>query len=418
MNILPEKHTERNELQMTAKAIPDSIREALGREPTELESVLLADYTASDGTGFKLNRIINKVNINHPIIIKAFKAFIEKSGEIASFRLVDLISFNESGKKGGFVYGNVGDYVLCFSAVPSDAKLAKRIFKNSVNGIYELIDRTNGVALDIAGFTFDEIAEKRFVFASKKQAQEYIEKTKAYGITVKVLGLVTGEKRIVINSCGSELADISKPLLYMGNDSPVSVDIGEHYFEAYRRGFLSVFGYKFSMSAARPASIAVGSDCELARLLAYLLGINAAANTLNLAAVKIKFVSGSGIAVAPANIMVNEGDKMYLIRPYCDNYGIPLSDSYNNINAYLVNLNARVTLHTVYPILGDVAPAVENLLGKKYTTEMDIAAICPSEEKDICAVLVVTPMQIQGKYLGTVSAKPAEQETGGDGLQL
>lgn len=395
---------------MTSKAIPDYVLEALGREPTELERVLLADYTSSDGTGFKLNRIINKVNINHPIIIKAFKSFIEKSGDIASFRLVDLISFNESGRKGGFAYGNVGDYVLCFSAVPSDATLSKRIFKNSVNGIYELIDRTNGVALDITGFSFEDIAEKRFVFADKKRTKEYIDKTKVYGITVTVLGLVTSEKRIVINKDGQELVDISKQLLYMGNNSPVTVDIEDKYFEAYRRGFLSVFGYKFSMSAVRPCAITIGAECELPRLLVYLLGINAAAKTLNMAAVKIKFISGDAISITPANVQVSEGDKIYLIKPYCDSYGIPLLDSYNNINSYLVNLNARVSLHTVYPILGDVAPAVSKLLGEKYKTEIDIESNCPSDEKDICAVLIVTPSQIQGKYLGTVSMNTSGQE--------
>lgn len=396
---------------MTSKAIPDYVLEALGREPTELEAVLLADYTSSDGIGYKLNRIINKVNINNPIIIKAFKDFIEKSGDISSFRLIDLVSFNESGKKGGFVYGNVGDYILCFSAIPNDTSLSKKIFKNSVNGLYELIDRTNGIALDITGFNFHEIAEKRFVFADKKRTTEYINKCRVFGITVTVLGLVTSEKRVVINSDGRELVDISKQLLYMNNHTAISADIEDQDFEAYRKGFISVFGYKFSVSASRPCAVAIGTDCALPRLLAILLGINAAAKALNMTAVKLEFTESSEIAIAPRNIQINEGDKLYLIRPYCDSYGIPLSDSYNNINLYLANLNARAALHTVYPIIGDIAATVARLLGEKYKTEIDLDANCPSDEKDICSVLIITPMQIQGKYLGTISVKTEETYT-------
>ncbi len=395
---------------MTSKAIPDYVLEAFGREPTELEAVLLADYTSSDGTGYKLNRIVNKVNINNPIIIKAFQSFIEKSGDIGSFRLIDLVSFNESSRKGGFVYGNVGDYILCFSAIPNDASLSKKIFKNSVNGIYELIDRTNGVALDITGFTFDDIAEKRFVFADKKRTTEYINKAKAFGITVTVLGLVTSDKRVIINSEGKELVDINKQLLYMNNNTAVSADIEDKYFESYRRGFISVFGYKFSMSATRPCAVAVGTDCELPRLLAVLLGINAAAKALNMTAVKLKFTNGGEIAILPGNVQVNERDMLYLIRPYCDSYGVPLSDSFNNINAYLANLNARIPLHTVCPIIGDIAPTVYKLLGTRYQIEIDLDANCPKDEKDICSVLIVSPMQIQGKYLGTVSVKTEPEE--------
>jgi hypothetical protein len=394
---------------MTSKAIPEYVLEAFGREPSELESAILADYTSSEGTGYKLNSIINKVNINNPIIIKAFTGFIEKSGNIGSFRLVDLISFNESGKKGGFVYGNVGDYILCFSAIPNDAGLSKRIFKHSVNGIYELIDRTNGIALDITGFTFEEISEKRFVFADKKKTADYVNKCKVYGITVTVLGIVTSDKKVIINREGMELADINKQLLYMNNNTAVSIDIEDKFFESYRRGFLSVFGYKFSMSASRPCTISVGAECPMPRLFAVLLGINAAAKTLNMTAVKLKFTSGSEIQIVPGNVQINIGDKIYLIRPYCDSYGIPLSDSYNNINSYLVNMNARVALRTVYPILGDIASVVNKLLGDRYKTEIDPVINCPNDEKDICSVLIVSPTQIQGKYLGTVSVKDTQE---------
>lgn len=385
--------------------IPENVLAMLGREPTEKEAAILADYTGKNGIAEKFNRKIGIVNIDHPIIVKAFKNFIDKSGSgMESFRLIDLLSFNESVCKGGFAYGNVGEYILCFSRTPSDRKLAKRIFQKSVNGMYELIDRTNGFALDLSAVPelgIEELMSKRFVFAEKRKVPKIKKKAALMDIKVNVLGMVTSEKRIFVMRSDTAEINLDKQLLYCTQSSDVStVNISSEMFDNYKKGFLSVFGYKYAISALRHCQVVFGADNNLSELLAALLGIYSASKVLPLTAVKIMLTHGNSMKILSEPVSVKEDDKVYLIKPSFDMYGIPMADSYNKVNAYLKNISMGTLIHAVCPVTGSIKETVRQILGTDYVMDIDINNL--KSEQEECSVLVVTPVEIQGTMLGVV----------------
>ncbi|PKM62432.1 MAG: hypothetical protein CVU97_05355 [Firmicutes bacterium HGW-Firmicutes-21] len=378
------------------------------REPNETEQRLIADYTTETGVANKLIRRIGRVNIDHPIIVKAFADFVKRSGEeLESFRLLDLLSFHENVLKGRFVYGNVGDYILCFSKIPSDVKLSKEIYNNSVSGLYELIDRTNGITLDLTEHPLENIStlqNKRFVFASIKKAAALVSKAAAFGISVYFIGIVTSEKRVVIVRNNVAEIDLDKQLLYANdNEERLAVGIKKEMFEDYKKGFFAIFCYKYGISASLHNPVVLGTDIGFARLLSTLLGVYSASKVLFMASVRLLFSDEQKISIPIGTAPLREGDRLFLITPVCDSYGIPFSDSYNQINTYFNNLSVRGHIRALCPVLDYLNTAVEQLLGENYT--LDKIVNFDITKKAPCSVLVVSNEDIDGRLIGVVRHK-------------
>lgn len=399
---------------MTTQDILENSTALLGREPTEPEKELLNDFRSENGIARKLWKKIGIVNIDHPVIKKTFCDFIEKSGGISSFRLIDLLSFNESVRKGGFAYGNVGDYILCFSSTPRDKKLSKQVFKNSVNGLYELIDRTNGFAIDLAAFSGEDIHAfdgKRFVFADHKKALNYKKQAEALGITVYMLGMVTSDKRIVILKNGLTEAELDKSILIPDDNELYTADIRDIFMPDYKSGFLSVLYYKYGISASQYFPIKLGAGGSISRVLAVLLGMYSASKSISLTAVKLLLSDTSDIDIPIGKVNVNEGDRIYLLKPTCNTESIPVIDSYKRLNAYLLNLKTRYPMMAVSPVDKNLESAISRLIDNDVFTFQPVPQF-DSREQAVSSVIVVCPADIDGKMLGYVRRKqiikPAE----------
>ncbi len=392
-----------SQVQETARDITD----LLGREPTEQERGLISDYES--GAAYKLTRKIGRVSIDHPSIIKAFREFTDNSGEeMKFFRLLDLLSYNESICKGSFSYGNPGDFILCLSKMPQDKKLIEAVFASSVNGLYELIDRTNGFALDLSAFpdqNIETLLGKRFVFADKKRTDKLIRKAAAVGITVHFFGIVTEDKRIVITRNGIGEVDMDKDLLLREKENEThSVALGKECFEEYKKGFLSVLGYKYGLSASFINPILVGTDIDAAHLLAELLGIFSALRRLFMCAVRLIPVPGKDISFSFSFTPgFAQEHKLFMLTPSCDSSGIPAPVSYDRINTYLANLRARGVLKAVLPILPSIGSALKIIEHNSIVLE---PAVDFSLIPDIpCSVLVIYEENIDGRLLGTLRSE-------------
>ncbi|HAN21367.1 MAG: hypothetical protein A2Y15_07000 [Clostridiales bacterium GWF2_36_10] len=401
--------------------ISENVLDLLGREPTEQEVVLLADYTNEDGTANKLMKRIGRVYIDHPIIAKAFSDFAEKSGsEMENFRLVDLLSFNESVNKDGFVYGNVGDYILCFSKMPKDKKLTKHIYNNSVNGIYELLDRTNGVAIDLSPFpneNMNTLANRRFVFANRRKAAVLTQKGIDAGVLVTIIGVVTSEKRIKLIRNGVNEIDIEKSILFPHDKGErLAVSISNNAFRNYQKGYLSVFSYKYCISAMQHNKVVLGTSGDISQILTMLLGIYAGSKVLSMTAVKLGFTNEKDISISSDDLKINYGDKIYLIKPFCNSENMPLMDSYSQINSFLYNSSMRNSSLSVYPVINDIKTAIKIIEGNKFNFE-------PSKnysinEQAVCSVLIISPMEVEGKFIGTIGHIPVEEPSLEDIYQI
>lgn len=392
---------------MTTQEKNEEIIALLGREPTEQETALINDFSHADGFANKLLKKIGKVNIDHPVMIRAFRDFIEKSGgEIESFHLLDLLSFQESVCKKSFTYANVGDIILCFSQTPKDRKLAKQVFRNSVNGFYELIDRTNGFALDISILEGDLgiLAGKRFVFTSEKRVNQYCKKALAEGISVYKLGFVTSEKKIVIFKNGVAAVDIKKELLIPNeNEEQSTVNIRDTMLEDFKKGYLSILYYKYGISAAQYFPVVVGASGSISQMMAMLLGIYTASKALSLSSVKILLSEGTEITLPIGQTNLFEHNYVYLIKPSCNQDGIPFVDSYNRINSYLQLLRGRGQINFICPVVTNIPSSIEQLIRDDLYFE-------PSSSYDQfefakASVLVVTTNAIDGKLLGNICRK-------------
>lgn len=378
----------------------------LGREPTEVEEKLLADFTQTGSLGNKLFTRIGRVNIDHPVIARAFESFIQASGqETDNFRLVDLLSLNESIRKNGFVYGNVGDYILIMSRMPTDKKLAAKVFKNSVNGIYELIDRTNGICLDLSSLPDDNIqtlSGKRFVFADKKLTSLLLVSSQISNCDIKVVGIITSEKKVRVIRNGITEADLEKSFITPDDRGErVEVDIPESLFMTYKSSFFTVLGYRYCLSAMQNATFNIGSDCSFPELLTILLAAYAASKSFGLLTIKIVFGNNEGVNLNAACPEINVGDRIYLIKPYVNNDGVPMQSSYKSVNSYITSFKANTGSAAVYPVNATVGVTLSQLFAGKYTLSSSIDFVY--NEQAPCSLLLITNVPSQGKYLGTVA---------------
>ncbi|MDD4164960.1 MAG: hypothetical protein PHD66_07095 [Eubacteriales bacterium] len=390
---------------MTGQDFSGEMTLMLGREPTEQERALLYDFRSDDGIACKLWRRIDKVNIDHPTIIAAFRSFINKSRDDMSFRLVDFLSFNESVCKKSFSYGKVGDNILCFAQNPKEKKLVKWIYSNSVNGLYELIDRTNGFAIEISGLepgTIAGLMEKRFVFADKKRTEKYRKKALAEGISIYKLGFVTSEKRVTICNNGKAEVNLDKSMLIPSdNGEPITIDIRSNMLEQFEKGYISVLCYKYGLSAMRKFPIVIGASSDISQIFTVLLGINYALRALSLSAVKLLFSEGTDVGLSVGYAKANDGDKVYLIKPSYINDGMPLSDSYNCINSYLLYNAPNIAL---CPIIKDITSALGMMINSD-EYEFIPSAEYNQYEKAKTSVLVLSRLDIDGKLIGHVRQK-------------
>lgn len=405
---------------ITTWDLSDNVLDLLGREPTQQEAELLYNYTNEKGIAKKLIKRIGKVNIDHPIIMKAFCNFVEKSGsEMKDFRLLDLLSFNESVCKEGFVYGNVGDCILCFSQMPKDRNLAKQIYNNSVNGIYELLDRTNGIAFDLSQFpneNMSTLGSRRFVFADRKKAVVLTHKAMNAGISVCMLGFVTSEKRIKIMRYGINEIDIDKQILIPDdNGERLTVSLNSEAVNVYKKAYLSVFGYKYCISALQHNQVVLGTSGDISHTLAMLLGIYSASKVLSLTAVKIQLTNKNDVYISTDNLNINYGDKVYLIKPFCNSENMPLVDSYTQINSYIYNRSVGNSSITVYPVINNLNTSIDLVMGNNY--HFDPSQNFNRNEQAVCSVLIISPIQLEGKFIGVIN-KPVEPQEVEDSYQI
>lgn len=374
-----------------------------GREATKTEAMLLNDYNMKNKIAYKLNQQINRVNIDHPVIVRAFKKYMEKSGDIGNFRLIDLLSFNESVRKRGFIYGNVGDNILVLSGIPRDKGAARYIYENSVYGLYELIDRTNGLSLSLSEISYDELFTTRFVFVSKSKALKILKKTMAEGISVKIIGKVISQKRIIFSKGDINEVDLPKSLIYRKvGQSFFTVNLSSGMFEHYKKSFLSVFFYKYCISAKKSCSVSIGSDMDLDRLTCTLLALNSASVALMLSSLKYKFTEGDTTGNIVNSVECRPGDRLYIVLPTYDKDGIPMRNAYNQIIKYLDAISSEHIIRAIIPVT-NIEADINGLLGERFVLKSDDTNSFP--EVGECSAIIVTPDNLPGKPLGTIELK-------------
>ncbi|GEM_PF-4825389 len=247
------------------------------------------------GLGRLMMTKVGAVNIQPLPIVTAFIRFVNKNRVGDTFYVADLAALYQKEQIKKLVCGRLGEAIISVSGSIVAGAMQKKIVSSSVCGLYELILRTEGFALDVSETEYKDLTNTRFYFCKQNRADIMVGEMLRCGLQARRIGVVGGDGNIAITVDGITRVDIAKSEL-IGTES-ITVNIGTEYTEYYTRSVIETTNYAtlFATGFAKYLDIGHGGDIE--SLIASLLGVYAAQFTFEIPTYTCRYHSGYTVAV-------------------------------------------------------------------------------------------------------------------------
>lgn len=320
-----------------------------GNENTAPSRIVLPAFEEG-GVGSLMFKRISSLNIGYKNAAEAFNDIMSTSRNMRYIRPCDLLDHYDLSCLRKNPSARDGEAILIISGTAPNAETARELSTHSVSGIYRLISRTNGFAIDMLENEYQNIESARFYFCKSKSADSTAALIRSWGMYARVIGIAGGE-RVCISVDSQIRMDILKSELLDGDD--LHIDITDRHAEYFNRSFgeTAVFS---SLDAARSARhLNIGYDGDLPSLVASLLGVYAACRTYGIGLLRTRYHIGHTVAVR-SDIAVCDGMTVSLFDPVDISCGRTTSQSLSYMNAVLRGLIAGGEITCAMPVRGTV----------------------------------------------------------------
>ncbi len=313
-------------------------------------SRMLLSVFEQDGVGSLMFKRISSMNIGFKSAAEAFNNIMSTSRNARYIRPCDLLEHYDLSCQRKNPCARDGEAILIISGLAPNAETATELSKHSVAGIYRLISRTNGFAIDMLENEYQNIESARFYFCKSKNAESAAALIRSWGMYARIIGIAGGE-RVCISVDSRMRMDVLKSELFDGEDR--HIDITQDHAEYFMRSFSETAIYSSLAAACSARHLDIGYGGDLPSLVASLLGVYAACKTYDIRSLRNRFHMGYTVAVR-SDIAVCDGMTVSLFDPVDISCGRTTSQSLSYMNAVLRGLIAGGEITCAIPVRGTV----------------------------------------------------------------
>lgn len=367
-------------------------------------NLLLPIFENENSIGRLMFKKISSANIGFAGAANAFNDIMSSVRNAQYIRPCDLLEFHNTAKMGKNVFAR-DDYAILLVEGNVPPKYIPWFESSVVTGIYRLISRTNGIAIDLTSDEYESIEGARFFFCPHKRAQGNELLMRSWGMYARTVGYVGGNRvRVSVDSVVR--MDALKQELF--DDSENGIVITPEHAEYYWRSFKETLVYSSLDAACSAKRLDIGFGGDLSSLVASLLGVYSAAKTYGLGRLKQSFHVGYTVAVR-TDIRICDRMIVSLFDPIDIRCGRMTNESLLNINSVLRGLFCCGDIAGAVPVRGTIDETLVPL--------MPIDAVLLKEhlmptEIPYGAVITFGMRAVGGRRLGTIKmTQPSEVST-------
>lgn len=303
-----------------------------------------------EGVGSLMFKRISSVNIGFKNAAEAFNNIMSTSRNARYICPCDLLDHYDLSCLRKNPSARDGEAILIISGFAPNAETALELSKHSVSGIYRLISRTNGFAIDMLENEYQNIEGARFYFCKSKNAESAAALIRSWGMYARVAGIAGGE-RVRISVDSQIRMDILKSELL--DDQECHIDITQDHAGYFMRSFGETVIYSSLAAACSARHLDIGHNGDLPSLVASLLGVYAACKTYDIRSLRNRFHIGYTVAVR-SDIAVCDGMTVSLFDSVDISCGRTTSQSLSYMNAVLRGLIAGGEITCAIPVRGTI----------------------------------------------------------------
>lgn len=320
-------------------------------------NLLLPIFEDENSIGRLMFKKISSASIGFAGAANAFDDIMSSVRDAQYIRPCDLLELHNTAKMGKNVFARDGYAILLVEGSVPPKYTAW--FENSVvTGIYRLISRTNGIAIELTSDEYESIEGARFFFCPHKRARGNEQLMRSWGMYARTVGYVGGNRVRVSVDSEVRMDALKQELL---DDSDNGIVITPEHTEYYWRSFKETLVYSSLDAACSAKRLDIGFGGDLSSLVASLLGVYSAAKTYGLGRLKQSFHIGYTVAVR-TDIRICDRMIVSLFDPTDIRCGRMTNESLLNMNSVLRGLFCCGDIAGAVPVRGTLDETLASIL--------------------------------------------------------
>ncbi len=301
---------------------------------------------------------IKEVNITDSRIRDAFKLFVSNVEIDGAISVGDIIFSAGDILRKRNLDENAGNMVFCYDRKTDN----KKLLKNTVNGLFRLLNISNGISLDIeaVGGNIKSAYFKNYLIIPEAKTNKFKKIAEREGIQLRKAGNLLSVNAVILTR-GNEILEKYDKSTLVSSDEGISVTMGSEHFDAFTKGYNSLLSYDLCNCVSDNNVICFGLSSDIASVLASAVGYFAAALKTKSSLNKIKFFLDSGVITASPRPDVSDGDYFYFLKLRNEKNGLPDFTHFCQLKYYLTELKKRGVIKNVLPYKENINSVLSRL---------------------------------------------------------